>query len=173
MYVGSIRHRGSECDDISLCVFGEQNTQGQQHSCVAYYSVSAVSSFVNGIASTRRPMTQHKKKNSVILIRERNRTNRYTIASPVCGLFCSLFIRRFFFSLLRENLFKTFMRKRERRISFNREIETDMSKVHIKKNVHMHKPVHNNSNVCDLLPNLHHSDSSLLLQTTIIIIYTI
>lgn len=25
-----------------------------------------------------------------------------------------------------------------------------MSKVHIKKNVHMHKPVHNNSNVCDL-----------------------
>lgn len=27
----------------------------------------------------------------------------------------------------------------------------------------MHKPVHNNSNVCDLLPNLHHSDSSLLL----------
>lgn len=98
MYVGSIRHRGSKCDDISLCAFGEQNTQGQQHSFVAYYLVSVVSSFVNGIASTRRPMTQHKKKNSVILIRERNRTNRYIASpSPVCGLFCSLFIRRFFF----------------------------------------------------------------------------
>jgi hypothetical protein len=46
-----------------------------------------------------------------------------------------------------------------------------MSKVHIKKNVHMHKPVHNNSNVCDLLPNLHHSGSSLLLLLLLLLLY--